>query len=242
MATIVSPGSVESTPLQKERAFFFYMALAILATVLAGFGFFFAIGASNFGAPWWVHLHAVSMAAWVLLYVTQNGLVWLGRVGAHRTLGPIGAVWSVWIFFLALIVTAWDVRTGRVPPFFTPNFFLMMDWLNMVVFAALAWTAVRLRNRSDWHKRLMLGAMLNLISVAWGRLILPITLDQSGIWLVMVVLLGYFGVAMLYDKRTRGAVHPAYYWGAAGLVAWVSLAFALADLPPVVALAARLAA
>jgi hypothetical protein len=48
MATVAAP---EASAIQKERAFFFYMALAILATILAGFGFFFAIGASSFGSP-----------------------------------------------------------------------------------------------------------------------------------------------------------------------------------------------
>ncbi|MGZ3172435.1 MAG: hypothetical protein ACXU7G_05020 [Croceibacterium sp.] len=234
MATIATP---DPSALQRERAFFFYMALAVVVTVLAGFGFFFAIGASSIYSPWWVHLHALSMMTWVGLFVTQNWLVYRGNVTAHRTLGPIAAGWSAWIVVLGFVVTAMDVSTHRVPPFFQPNYFLMMDWLNMVAFGRLAFAAIRLRNRSDWHKRLMLGAMLNLISVAWGRLTLPFIFDQRGIWLVMIVLLvGYFGAGMLYDKRTRGAVHPAYFWGAGTLVGWVSLSFAVAWLPPVLAL------
>lgn len=238
MATVATP---EISALQKERAFFFYVSLAVLATVLVGFGFFFSIGASTIHSPWWVHLHGLSMMTWVGLYVTQNWLVYRGNLTAHRTLGPLAAAWSVWIFGLGVIVTAADVRTGRVPPFFTPNYFLVMDWLNMVTFAGLVFAALRLRNRSDWHKRLMLGAMIQLITVAWGRLTLPFIFDQRGIWLVMLILLfGYFGAAMLYDKRTRGSVHPAYLWGAGALVAWVSLSFAIAGLPPVVALAKSL--
>jgi hypothetical protein len=241
MATIAAPQAPDASAVQKERAFFFYMALAILVTVLTGFGFFAYIGASSIHSPWWVHLHAVSMGSWVLLYVTQNYLVWRGNLAAHRTLGPIAAGWSVWIFALGFAITAMDVKTGRVPPFFEPNYFLVMDWFNMVAFAALAWTGISLRNRAnDWHKRLMLGAMIQLITVAWGRLILPLLFDQRGVWLVMLVLLGYFGVAMLYDKRNRGAVHPAYYWGAGALVVWVSLSFATANLPPVLALTAAL--
>ena len=66
--------------------------------------------------------------------------------------------------------------------------------------------------------------------------------DERGLWLdVLVLMIGYFGVGMLYDKRTRGSVHPAYFWGAGALVAWVSATFVLASLPPVVTLAARLA-
>lgn len=233
MATIAS--SVPSAA-QRERAFFFYMALAVVVTVFAGFGFNFAMGISSIHSPWWVHLHAMSMMTWIALFVTQNWLVYRGNVTAHRTLGPLAAAWSVWIVGLGFVVTAADVSTHRVPPFFHPNFFLVMDWLNMAVFAGLVIAAVRLRNRSDWHKRLMLGAMLNLLAVAWGRLTLPFIFDQRGIWLEIPILGTYFGIAMLYDKRTRGSVHPAYFWGAAALVGWVSLGFALADLPPVLAL------
>lgn len=233
MATVAAP---EISAVQKERAFFFYMALAVVVTVFAGFGFFFAIGASSIYSPWWVHLHALSMMTWVALFVTQNYLVYRGNVTAHRTLGPLAAGWAAWIVCLGFVVTAMDVRTHRVPPFFTPNYFLMMDWLNMVAFGSLVFAAVRLRNRSDWHKRLMLGAMLQLITVAWGRLTLPFIFDQRGIWLVMLILLGYFGVAMAWDKRHRGSVHPAYVWGAGTLIVWVTLGFAIASLPPVLAL------
>ena len=127
MATVAAP---EISALQRERAFFFYMALAVVATVFAGFGFFFAIGASTIHSPWWVHLHALSMMTWVALFLTQNWLVYRGNVTAHRTLGPIAAGWSAWIVMLGFAVTAMDLRTHRVPPFFHPNFFLVMDWLD----------------------------------------------------------------------------------------------------------------
>lgn len=241
MATIATPEIIESTPLQKERAFFFYMALALLANILAGFGFFFVIGASTFSAPWWVHLHAASMAAWVLLFVAQNALVYRGNVALHRKLGVFAVAWSAWIVALGFVFTAADVQAHRVPPFFTPNFFLVMDWLNIAVFAGLVAAAVRMRGRADWHRRLMLGAMINLTAPAWGRLILPIVMDQQGVWLIGLALLCYFGVAMLYDQRTRGRVHPAYWWGAGALIAWHALSFALSPLAPVVALTAQLA-
>ncbi|MDE2568261.1 MAG: hypothetical protein KGM93_05055 [Sphingomonadales bacterium] len=239
-AAMATAAMVEAGDLQRERAFFFYMALAVVATVFAGFGFNFAMGMSSIHSPWWVHLHAASMMTWVALFVTQAFLVYRGNVTAHRALGPIAAGWSAWIVVLGFAVTAMDVRTHRVPPFFHPNYFLAMDWLNMTAFAVLVIAAVRLRNRSDWHKRLMLGAMINPLAVAWGRLTLPFIFDQRGIWLEIPILLAYIGICMLYDRRTRGSVHPAHFWSGGALVSWVSLSFATANLPPVVALAQRL--
>ena len=230
----------DMTPLQKERAFFFYMALAILAAVVAGFGFFFAIGASSFNAPLWIHVHAVSMTVWVGLYLTQNVLIYRGHVAVHRKLGPIAAVWALWITLYGFWGAAMVVETGRVPPFFQPSFFLMMDWLNLVAFAGLFVAALRLRAHSDWHKRLMLGAMINLIAVAVARLVLPMLFDQRGMWLVMLILLGFFAAGMLFDRKERGAVHPAYFWGAGALVAWMSLTFVTASWAPVVAFTAGL--
>jgi hypothetical protein len=227
----------EITPLQRERTFYFHMSLAILATCIAGFGFFFAIGASSFASPWWVHVHAVSMSTWVALYVAQNWLVYRGAVAGHRQLGVLAAVWSVWIVVLGLVVTTWVIAAHRLPPFFTANFFLVMDWFNIAAFAGLAWSALRLRRKSDWHKRLMLGAMVQLIAVAWGRLVLPILFDQRGMWLILAILLCYIGAAMAFDKRAYGEVHPAHYWSAGTLVGWVVLAFLAGGLPPVVAYA-----
>jgi hypothetical protein len=238
MATISAPvPSPERSALQLERTFYFRMSLIFLAAAVAGFGFFFAIGASSFDSPWWVHTHALMMSGFLGLYIVQNWLVQRGDIAAHRRLGIIGAIWSVWLVAFSCWAITRTIALGRIAPFFTPNFFLAMDWLNMAVFAALAGAALRLRNRSDWHKRLMFGAMLSLMSVAWGRLVLPQFFDQRAIVLVLVVLLGHLGAAMLFDRRAHGRVHPAHYWTASALVGWIALTFIAADLPPVVGLA-----
>lgn len=239
MATIAVP---EQSVQQRERTFYFRMSLVFLAAAVAGFGFFFAIGASSFASPWWVHTHALTMTGFLGLYVVQTWLVHRGDLGAHRRLGIVGAVWSVWLVLFSCWAITRTIALGRIAPFFTPNFFLVMDWLNMAVFAGMAGAALRLRNRSDWHKRLMFGAMLSLMSVAWGRLILPQFFDQRAIVVILVVLLGHLGAAMLIDRRLHGRVHPAHFWTAGALVVWVALTFVAADLPAVVALANSFAA
>ena len=62
MATIPgAPARLE----QRERTFFFAMALMIGLTVVLTFSLFIATGLSSFGAPWWVHIHAVTYMAWI---------------------------------------------------------------------------------------------------------------------------------------------------------------------------------
>ncbi len=129
------------------------------------------------------------------------------------------------------------MAAGRYPPFFTANWFLMMDWLNLAIFTGLAGAGIALRRRPDWHKRLMFGGMLTLMSVAWGRLVLPQFFDQRAIALVVVILLAHLGAAMLLDRRLHGRVHPAHFITAAALVGWMAALFTLSDLPPWVAFA-----
>ena len=234
MATLAKP---QPTPLQRERTFYFILSLVFLAAAVAGFGFFFAIGASSFASPWWVHVHALTMSGFLALYVVQSWLVHRGELAVHRRLGAGGTVLSRWLVVYGVWVITMTLGAGRFPPFFTPNFFLLMDWLNLAVFAALAGVAIRLRNRAEWHKRLMFGAMLSLMSVAWGRLIIPQFFDQRAIMLVTAILLVHLGAAMLFDRRVHGRVHSAHFVTGAALLAWMGVLFALSDLPQWVAFA-----
>ena len=83
--------------------------------------------------------------------------------------------------------------------------------------------------------------MLILMSVAWGRLILPEFFDQRAIVLVLVVLLAHLVAAMRLDRRVYGQVHPAHYWTGAALLAWIAATFTLSGRPSVVAYASSLA-
>ena len=94
MATIAAP---QHTPLERERTFYFALSLVFLAAAVAGFGFCFAIGASSFASPWWVHVHAVTMSGFLALYVVQSWLVHRGELARHRRLGAGGAVLALWL-------------------------------------------------------------------------------------------------------------------------------------------------
>ena len=228
MASIAlsAPADVE-----RERRFYLVMALLFGVEAVAGFGFFWFIGAYSFGAPWWVHVHALTMTAFLALYVAQNWLVARGSLAAHRKLGVLGALMSLWLVAYGSWAITMTLAAGRQPPFFTPAFFLLMDWLNMIVFSGLAGAGLLLRRQSGWHKRLMFGAMLSLMAVAWGRLVLPPIFDQRGTLLILVVLLAHLGAAMLLDRRVHGRVHPAHWWTGGALVAWLALTFAFYDNP-----------
>ena len=224
----------------RERLFFLIMAGAIAVTVAVAFSLFHGAGLSSFGAPWWVHVHAVTFVGWIVLYVLQNTLVFKNDIALHRRLGRLGAGFAVWMVLVGLVLTPLTLAVGRSPPFFTPSYFLALDWVNIAVFGALVYAAVRNRRRTDWHRRLMLCATVCVIAPALGRLIV---LSGSAMTATVNVafLLLYVVAGMLFDWGNRGRVHPAYFWGAAALLVFAAGTELLAMLPPFAALAASIA-
>ena len=234
MATAAQP--VKSV-IERERAFFFYMALAFAVTAVLGFGSAIVAGRSNFGEPWWVHVHGVTMMTWLAIYLYQNWQVWRGDLSQHRTLGWVATFYVGWMLLVGLVLTPTSVAAHRTPPFFDPGQFLALDWLNIIVFAALTWTAVSMRKRTDWHRRLMLVGTLMIMGPAWGRLLPMPLLGMWKLWALLAALLVYLAVAMGYDLRQRGSIHPAYFWGLAVMVGMVALVDPLGYSPPFLALA-----
>jgi hypothetical protein len=237
METVASSG----TPAElRERLFFLVMAIAIAVTVVVAFSLFRFAGISSFGAPWWVHIHAVTFMTWIGFYVLQNALVYRNDIALHRRLGRIGAVYAVWMVLVGLVLTPLTLAAGRSPPFFTPPYFLALDWVNIAVFGALLYAAVRNHQRTDWHRRLMLCATVCLIAPALGRLIV-LSGNEMTAPVNVATLLIYVIVGMLFDWRNRGRVHPAYGWGAGALVLFAAATELLAMVPAFVALAGRIA-
>lgn len=234
MATLAP---IPPSPMERERRFYFVVSLVFLSAAIAGFGSFFAFGVSSFASPWWVHVHAVAASGFLALYVVQNWLVDRGNFALHRGLGVFGAILALFLAAYSSWALTMTVAHGRMAHFFTAPFFLAMDWINIVVFLGLAGAGLALRARSDWHKRLMFGAMLSMMSVAWGRLILPRFFDQRALVIVWAVLVAHLVAAMAFDRRVHGKVHPAHYWTLAGLTAWITGLFAVSANPAFAAFA-----
>jgi hypothetical protein len=117
-----------------------------------------------------------------------------------------------------------------------------MDLITVLTFYAFTVAAITLRQRTDWHRRLMLSGTIFLTAPAWGRLApLPLLGEDLGVWAILAAqLLFFFGFAIRHDLSTRGRVHPAYFWGIGGSVAAVALMKPLSALPLIAAWAERL--
>lgn len=233
-------------PRAAEARFFERFALALALLIVFGFLQFELRGlASLRGAPWWLHLHGASMLAWLALLVVQPRLaggasedqarIW------HRRLGWLGAALTVEIVAVTIGAGIGAIEAHRVPPFFTPSYFLALTVIEATTFGFLVLRGVTMRRQPVWHRRLMLGASLILLEPALGRLLPMPLLGWTGEWLSMIIQLLGVTVIARHDIRQFGRTHPATLAiGAAVIGTHVAVTLA-ALLPPVQALAQALA-
>lgn len=243
MATAITAGVAQRSVLASERRFFLIMAIAIAITVVVGFTMNAARMQWSFrDLPTQVYLHAAVFLAWIVLYVVQNWLIVRGSITRHRQLGVLGAGIAAVMVVLGIVTTVMAVRQHRVPGFFPPGIFLVLDVLGIIGFGILTAWAIALRKQAAWHKRLMLCGTILVMSPALGRILPMPMLGKFAPLAVFGSMAVYVIAGMLFDLRSRGRVHPAYWWGAAVLVVTQALVGPLGFSPPILRLVARLAA
>lgn len=212
MATAAAP--VTGAPARVENTrFFAIMAFAMSAVIVAGFSLNLAMGRSSFDVPWPYHVHGVIFMGWIGLYLAQHATIATGNRAMHVRLGK-----AAYLFVPAMVVTGTLImlvvarRTGG-PFFFHVSEFLWSNVLLLWCFGGLAGWALRRRRYTGWHRRLMLCAMTILTGPGIGRL-LPLPLLIPNAWLITTAATMIFPlIGMAYDRRRRGSVHPAYWWG-----------------------------
>lgn len=219
----------------RERRFFLFMALLLIGCALLGFGFFQYAGISTWNAPWWVHVHAFSQMGWLGFFALQNALVVRGDIAVHRRLGMFGAGFAAWIVICALSLSYLVISTGRDDGLFTAEYLLALNLCNVLAFAVLFAAAFRMRRQSDWHKRLMLCAVIVLSLPSFGRTL--VMLGIAGTLSRTLFVLSFIVIAMLADWRMHNRVHPAYFWGAGTTLVMGAMIATLPLLAPFAALA-----
>jgi hypothetical protein len=196
-----------------DEPFFLGAAIAMTLVIVAGFTTQLAMGRSTFYSPPLVHAHAIIFMGWVTIYLLQNFLVATDRMALHRRLGWVAAGWMVPMLVLGFGVTLAMVRRGQVPFFFRPLHFLVFDPVSLLTFVTLTGSAILLRNRTEWHRRLHLCGMTMLMGPGFGRL-LPMPLLQPWAWEASFAAAMAFPIAgVIADLRRSGHVHPAWRSG-----------------------------
>jgi len=205
----------QASTARRERLFFGGMTIAMLVTVIAGFGpsyYFTSVSGSPVVLTPALHVHGAVFTTWMLLLVVQSTLVAAGRTDVHRQLGVAGAVLGACMMVLGAYVAISRTQAGLLvpPPGIPVAVLLAIALATVVVFPALFGAALLLRRRTDFHKRLVLLATFELVLAAVARLpgVAPLGPPAFfGLTDVFVVAL------VVYDLRTRGRLHPATLWG-----------------------------
>lgn len=208
MATIAD----EPRVLAGEHRFFLIATWLLAILTVGGFSLNLGMGRSSFDVPLIYHLHAVAFMAFIALYLAQASLAASSNRALHMRLGvtafvliPVMLVLGVWLTFETL-------RVLGGPPFFGQSEFLIVNLFHLGAFAALAFGALANRNRPDWHKRLMFGAMVTVSLPGIARL-LPLPFMIPWAFPLLFLVTSIFPVAgMIMDRRVHGRVHPAWWW------------------------------
>ena len=219
------------TSTASDSGFFLRASIAMAFVIVAGFSLQFAMGRSTFAAPPLVHAHAVVFMGWVTIYVLQNTLAAKGNIALHRRLGWIGAGWIVAMLVLGCMVTVAMARRGQVPFFFQPAHFLIFDPITLIAFAGLVIAAIRLRRRTDWHRRLHYCGMSLLLGPGFGRLLPMPFLQPWAFEATFAALMIFPAVGVWSDIRRTGRAHPAWRWGIGTMIGSVILTEAITYSP-----------
>lgn len=206
-----------------ERRFYTSMAIAILAAVLVGFARSFFLRPlfpdTPSPAERVFYAHGALFTTWIVLLVVQTSLVARGRLDVHRRLGAYGAALAGVMVAVGLYVAL--VAATRPGGFIgipaPPLAFLIVPFVDMMLFGALVALAIAKRRDPQSHKRLMLLATINLTTAAIARI--PGVIDAGPI--AFFALTDAFIVALVvWDVATLRRLHPATLWG--GLATIVS--------------------
>lgn len=226
-----------------ERWFFFYLAVAIFVTVLAGFGSQVAAGRTWFtDFPWHVHAHVALFSSWIILYVVQSGIVASGHdTRLHRRLGWVGATIALLIVPLGIASTLAAIARGAINGVFPLGLFLALDVLHLLGFGALTFAGIQMRSHSAWHKRLMFCGTVLLTAPAISRLTGFLPAGWPTPIVVIAALFVFLMTGIIFDRSVWGRVHPAYWWGAGTISLIELLVVLIGRSAPVIAFAKRLA-
>jgi hypothetical protein len=212
--------------------FFFWMAFASLGICFVGFlpSYLIPVATATFSRPPLVHLHGLTMFAWMAFFAGQTWLAATGRLRSHRAFGLAGIALTTAAVLLLFATLAMDANYASAVIGPEAGVRSRADALAFaahgLLFGALVGAAVTNVRRPAVHKRLMLLANVVALAPALGRIV---RIDLLGVvnFFAMTPRQGFImGIGVLLasealvaagiwqDWRTRGRPHPIYWVGA----------------------------
>lgn len=201
-----------------DRRFFLGMAVTIALIVFVGFAPTFYLRGLYHPEPLLsvFQFHGLVFTCWVVLFVVQTALVSARRTDIHRRLGLLGGALALLMLVVGYMAAVTAARRGFATPGLPPPLvFFVVPIFDLLVFAVLVGSGLYLRRTPAAHKRLMLLSTLAVLTAAIARLPYVLPLGPPAFFgLTDLLVLA----AIVYDRLTRGRVHPALVWGGLFLI------------------------
>jgi hypothetical protein len=200
---------------------------ALAAAVLAGFAktYYFRVFSGRPPLALAAHIHGIIATVWIALHYAQARLVAAHRVALHRRLGIFAALVAALLAVQAISMAVGNAAAGHGPVGRDPLQFLSVPIGTTTMFTLFVGSALALRHRREWHKRLMLLATITLLVPAMGRLDAQIMqpLGLPRLMLAPAITIAFVAWACVHDWRRLGRVHPAYIAGGTALIVSIPL-------------------
>jgi hypothetical protein len=225
-ATTLSMPSV--TQRQPEQRLFAWLAVLIVILVFVGFSRTYYLHSLFKAAKLsiFLHVHGAVMTGWIILFAVQTFLVASNHTRIHRALGTFGAGYAVLVVVMGCTATVLAARrevlahSQFVSSILTV---LALELTQMLLFASLVASGIRLRNRAGYHKRLMLLAAFCILPNPIVRLFIWAGFGSNIVMLSFWALL--VAAVVLLDSMRNRRLHPAFGLGATITVAFLYLAY-----------------
>jgi hypothetical protein len=228
--TVQGSARSESQVLRRSGKFYLGMVLVAFAICIAGFGRgMIDPGSRQAPMNFSVALHGLIFTAWFVLFATQATLVSAGNVRLHRRLGIVGVLLALLMIgtgyttAIAMARRGFDL-SGHLNAAADPLGLLVFQLGDLLSFAILVGAAVWYRRRAEIHKRLMLLATVgSLMGAPLAHLIGQIPQLQGAPPVILIPLVMLYSSHAVYDRVTRGRIHPVSLWVPIGLFVWANL-------------------
>jgi hypothetical protein len=189
---------------------YFYFAMSLLFPVVVVWGFSRTVNETLFHAtvprPLILWFHAAAFSSWVIFYMFQSVLVRTRNVEWHRFFGWFGATLGAAMVPLgtatAIVMGRFDAYQLRRPD---AEPFLIIPFVDMLVFGTLLTLAISLRKKPELHRRLLFIATCELLEAAFARLDF---LFDHNLFLFCPDLL--IGLGVVRDLLVNRRIHRVY--------------------------------
>jgi hypothetical protein len=216
------------------RRFYVGMAAIYLALAVAGFAptFWVPMVKGTLHVPPITYVHALFFYSWVVLFLVQTSLAASGNLRFHREVGVFAVAVATGMCFAAtglLINSLKRFEAAGMGAAERP--IALVSVAGITVFSTLFSIAMLNIKRPEVHKRVMLVSTSSLLQAGVGRLIAfflvgevrtahltqppPVAVTLLAAVPTDLLLI----IPMIYDRRTRGRVHPAYWLAGAYILA-----------------------